>query len=185
MNKVYLMLSILFVSFQPTLFAGNEKVWATTNSQDNISVNGARDAFTSCSLISKTHEEEKLTHFYLKFKDDRDGFTTKKYLFSRKSSSESFLRNIGYGAPLLQANRDRATDNLRDSFVSTNALIEYNNEDIDRKSFTLNYEDGDLAKTKEINYSDGLSSPVRFFMAIPSAIFGADNSGNDASCIFN
>ncbi|AUN99098.1 hypothetical protein DOM21_05500 [Bacteriovorax stolpii] len=56
---------------------------------------------------------------------------------------------------------------------------------VDRDEFKIKLSNGKLEEIKSVEWNEGMCKTGRFFMAIPSIIFGSDNHGNDLKCVFD
>ncbi len=73
-------------------------------------------------------------------------------------------------------------------FKSTSDIIEYvaggTSSCLDRGEFKIKLANGKLDEAKSVEWQNGMCKTGRFFMAIPSIIFGSDTHGNDLKCVF-
>lgn len=118
-----------------------------------------------------------------KFRENR------RHLFSIDEDG-SLIRDGIYTDQTLRVNKLTPEQKIYDAFTATDRKIYLKdasskmNDTLERITFKIKLKDNDLTKISRIEYHNGINRGLRLLLAVPAAIFGADNHGNDIVCNF-
>ncbi len=184
------MKNLLLLSLTTVLFtsAYGYEVLVETNESQNIRLNGK--SFNYCAIVSEAGEtniDKKKAKFISIVIGNKGEYLDKVSLFRIDESGDLVRRHYYPDSDQIANNLSQKDIEYGYKFEADSKKVKFTNGSscMDRSEFLLKMSNGDLSKTKSIQWNQGVCNTGQILLAVPSAIFGADIHGNDLKCKFN